>query len=149
MWCWILGTDQVTTTIEIAKRAKKVEAVDLSPEMLKKAQRKAEKAGVKNIQFLQSDGKSLQLEGSSVDLILLVAVYHEVGESEVVLKEFGRVLKPEGKLVIVEVIKKGLFSGAPVQDPDKLKAEIEAANFKLEKLLPYKNYGILFFIKKG
>ena len=136
-------------TIELAKKTKKVEAIDLSPEMLKKAQRKAEKAGVKNIEFLQSDGKSLQLEGSSVNVILLVTVYHEVGESEVVLKEFGRVLKPEGKLIIVEVIKKGIFPGAPVQDLDKLKAEIEVANFKLEKLLPYKNYGILFFIEKG
>lgn len=136
-------------TIELAKKAKKVVAVDLSSEMLKKAQRKAENAGLKNIEFLQSDGKSLQLEESSVNMILLVTVYHEVGESEVVLKEFGRVLKPEGKLVIVEIIKKGIFLGAPVQNPDKLKVEIEAVNLKLEKLLPYKSYGILFFTKKG
>ena len=71
-------------TIELAKNAKKVEAVDLSPEMLKNAQRKAEKAGMKNIEYLQSDGKSLQLESGSVDMILLVTVYHEVGENEVV-----------------------------------------------------------------
>jgi ubiquinone/menaquinone biosynthesis C-methylase UbiE len=136
-------------TIDLAKKAKKVIAVDLSLEMIRKAQRKAEKADMKNIEFLQSDGKSLQLDGGSVDLILLVTVYHEVGDNEVVLKEFGRVLKQEGKLVIVEVIKKGIFPGAPVQNPDKLKAEIEASNFKLEKLLPYKSYGILFFTKKG
>ena len=37
-------------TIELAKNAKKVEAVDLSPEMLKNAQRKAEKAGMKIVQ---------------------------------------------------------------------------------------------------
>jgi ubiquinone/menaquinone biosynthesis C-methylase UbiE len=136
-------------TIDLAKKAKKVIAVDLSPEMIKKALHKAEKAHMKNIEFLQSDGKSLQLEDGSVDLILLVTVYHEVGESEFVLKEFGRVLKQEGKLVIVEVIKKGIFPGAPVQNPDKLKAEIEASNFKLERLLPFKSYGILFFTKKG
>ncbi|MGD0449533.1 MAG: class I SAM-dependent methyltransferase [Candidatus Bathyarchaeia archaeon] len=136
-------------TIELAKKARKMVAVDLSSEMLKKAQRKAEKAGAKNIEFLQSDGKSLQLESSSVDIILLVTVYHEVDESEIVLKEFSRVLKQDGKLVIVENIKKGVFPGAPVQNPDKLKAEIEVLNFRLEKLSPYKNYGILFFTKKG
>jgi ubiquinone/menaquinone biosynthesis C-methylase UbiE len=136
-------------TIELAKKAKKVEAVDLSPEMLKKAQRKAEKSGVKNIEFLQSDGKSLQLEDGSVDMILLVTVYHEIGESEIVLKEFGRVLKQDGKLAIVEIIKKGFFPGAPVQNPETLKAEIEAASFKFEKMLPYKNYGLLFFAKKS
>jgi len=117
--------------------------------MLTKAQRKAKKSGVKNIEFLQSDGKHLELEGDSVDMILLVTVYHEVGESDVVLKEFGRVLKPKGRLVIVEIVKKGIFPEAPVQNPDKLKSEIEAENFKLEKLLPYKSYGVLFFIKNG
>ena len=90
-------------TIELAKKAKMVVAVDLSPEMLKKAQNKAAKARVKNIQFLQSEGKNLQLDDGSVDTILLVTVYHEVGESEAVLKEFGRILKPGGKLAIVEV----------------------------------------------
>ena len=136
-------------TIDLAKKAKKVVAVDISPEMLKKVQRKSEKANMKNIEFLQSDGKNLQLEDSLVDKILLVTVYHEVGDSEIVLKEFGRVLKQDGKLIIVENMKKGIFPGAPVQDPDKLKAEIEDVNFKLEKLLPYKNYGILFFAKKA
>ena len=136
-------------TIELAKKAKRVVAVDLSPEMLKKAQNKAEKAGVKNIQFLQSNGTNIQLEDSSVDMILLVTVYHEVGESEAVLKEFNRILKPEGKLIIVEVIKKGIFPGAPVQNPEALKKEIEAGNFKLEQMLPYKRYGIFFFTKKA
>jgi len=135
-------------TIELAKKAKRVVAVDLSSEMLKKARNKAEKAGVKNIQFLQSNGTNIQLDASSGDLILLVTVYHEVGESETVLKQFNRILKPEGKLIIVEVIKKGIFPGAPVQNPEALKAEIEAGNFKLEQMQPYKRYGVFFFTKK-
>ena len=136
-------------TIELAKKAKGVVAVDLSAEMLKKAQNKAEKAGVKNIQFLQSEGTNIQIEDSSIDLVLLVTVYHEVGKSEAVLKEFGRILRPEGKLIIVEVIKKGIFPGAPVQNPDALKVEIEANNFKLKQMLPYRSYGIFFFAKKA
>jgi ubiquinone/menaquinone biosynthesis C-methylase UbiE len=135
-------------TIELAKKAKRVVAVDLSSGMLKKAQNKADKAGVKNIQFLQSNGTNIQLEDSSVDIIFLVTVYHEVGESEAVLKEFNRILKPESKLIIVEVIKKGIFPGAPVQNPEALKAEIEAGNFKLKQMQPYKRYGVFFFTKK-
>ena len=136
-------------TVELSKKAKKVVAVDISPEMLKKVQNKSQKAGIKNIDFLQSDGKSLQLEDNSVDLILLVTVYHEVGDSEAVLKEFRRVLEREGKLVIVEVIKKGVFPSAPVQNPEALKAEIEAGDFKHEQTTPYKNYGVLFFTRKN
>jgi ubiquinone/menaquinone biosynthesis C-methylase UbiE len=136
-------------TIEIAKKAKAVIAIDISPAMLSKAQNKAAKAGTKNIQFLQSDGRKIQCPDGSVDKILLVTVYHEVGESETVLKEFLRILKPSGKIIIVEVVKKGIFPGAPVQNPETLKAEIEACNFKLQQMLPYKSYGILFFNKKA
>jgi ubiquinone/menaquinone biosynthesis C-methylase UbiE len=134
-------------TIELAKEAKSVVAVDLSPEMLKKAQRKAENAGVKNIRFLQSDGKTIQLNDNQVDLILLVTVFHEVSDSETVLKEFGRILKPTGKLAIVEVIKKGLFAFAHKQNPENLKAEVEAVNFKLQEMKPYKAYGVFLFTK--
>jgi hypothetical protein len=49
----------------------------------------------------------------------------------------------------VEVVKKGILPGAPVQNPETLKAEIEAGGFKLEQLLPYRGYGMLFFAKTG
>ncbi len=58
-----------------------------------------------------------------------MTVFHEVAESEFVLKEFARVLKPNGKLAIVEAIKKGIISGAPVQKPAALQVEIEAGGF--------------------
>jgi len=132
-------------TVELAKKAQKVVAVDLSPEMLKKAQNKVAKAGIKNVEFLQSNGTSIQLADSSVDLALLVTVFHEVGETKVVLGEFHRILKPNGRLVIVEVVKKGILPGAPVQNPQVLTQEVEAESFKLQQMLPYKNYGVFFF----
>ena len=52
-------------TIELTKKAKTVVAIDLSLEMLKKARNKAEEAGVKNIQFLQSNGTNIQLARAS------------------------------------------------------------------------------------
>ena len=134
-------------TVELAKKAKNVVAVDVSPEMLKKAQNKASKNHMKNIQFLQSDGKNLQIGGGTVDLIFLVTVFHEVGDSQTVLKEFGRVLKPTGKLAIVEVIKKATFAFAPIQNPEAIKAEVEGANFKFQEMKPYKACGIFIFTK--
>ena len=53
-------------TVELAKKAKSVFAVDVSSEMLKKAAHKAAKAGVDNIEFLQSNGKSIQVDDGSV-----------------------------------------------------------------------------------
>ncbi len=134
-------------TIELARKTKSVMAVDLSSEMLKKAQTKAEKSAIKNIKFVQSDGKSLQVEDGTVDMIFLVTVFHEVGDKQVVLREFGRVLKAEGKLVIVEVVRKGVLPGAPIQNPQAITAEVEKGKFKLEKMVPVKRYGIFFFNK--
>jgi SAM-dependent methyltransferase len=136
-------------TLELARRAQTVIAIDLSATMLQKAKNKAAKAGARNIRFLQSNGTSLQLENGKVDLILLVTVYHEVGDNETVLRQFRRILKPDGKLIIVEVIKEGSVHGAPVQDPEKLKAEIESAGFRLVEMQPYKKYGILRFTKQN
>jgi ubiquinone/menaquinone biosynthesis C-methylase UbiE len=96
---------------------------------------------------LRSDGKTIQLDDNQVDLILLVTVFHEVGDSETVLKEFSRVLRTTGKLAIVEVIKKGIFAFAPIQNPEALKAEVEAGNFKLQEMKPYKAYGVFVFTK--
>jgi len=132
---------------EISKRAKTVVAVDLSPEMLAKAKTKTSKAKVNNVQFLQSDGKNVQMAESSVDKILLVTVYHEVGENETVLREFLRILKADGKLVIVEVVRKGILPVGPIQNPQVLQSEIESNGFKLEQMLPYKLFGMFFFVK--
>lgn len=134
-------------TVELAKRAGKVVAVDLSEKMLQKAKQKVSKAGLGNTTFLQSDGTSIRLSGSFVDLILLVTVFHEIGDKPTVLKEFSRILGAKGRLVIVEVIKKGPFAFAPLQNPQTLQANVEAEGFKLQELQPYKSYGIFFFTK--
>jgi ubiquinone/menaquinone biosynthesis C-methylase UbiE len=134
-------------TIEIAKKAKSVYAIDLSTEMLEKARSKAVKAKIENIQFLQSDGRNIDLPENSVDKILLVTVFHEIGDTELVLKEFSRIMKPNARLIIAEVIKTSVVPGAPVQDPKMIKSEVESNNFGLEKMLPYKNFGLFFFKK--
>lgn len=43
-------------TLELARRAQTVIAIDLSAKMLQKAKNKAAKAGAQNIRFLQSNG---------------------------------------------------------------------------------------------
>ncbi len=134
-------------TIDLAKKVQTAIAVDLSSAMLKKAKKKATKSRTNNIRFLQSDGTSLNLNNATLDIVLLIKVYHEVGETKTVLNQFHRILKPAGKLVIVEMIKKGVFPGPPVQVPEVLQAEIEANNFKLQEMVPYKNYGVFFFEK--
>jgi SAM-dependent methyltransferase len=133
-------------TTELARRTKAVVAMDVSPEMLKKAKQKAGEAGVVNVRFVESDGRSLQLEDRSADLVLLVTVYHEIKEHAEALREFGRTIKPGGRLVIVERVKKGLLPGPPVQDPDALKVEVEGSGlFRLQRTLSCGGLGVMIF----
>jgi ubiquinone/menaquinone biosynthesis C-methylase UbiE len=135
-------------TLEIAKRANLAIAVDISSEMLRKAQNKTAKEGVMNIRFIQSDGKTIQVENETVDVVFLVTVYHEIQDPQTVLEEFSRVLKPNGRLIVVEVVEKSLLPGAPVQAPNAIKVEIEEPSFfKHEQTLTYKKSAVFFFSK--
>lgn len=49
----------------------------------------------------------------------------------------------------VSIKEKHIQHGARVQNPDKLKDEVEALGFKLEKLWSHKSYGILLFTKQN
>jgi ubiquinone/menaquinone biosynthesis C-methylase UbiE len=84
---------------EVAKNSKKVLAVDVSSGVIACAK---ELNNSDNISYYPSDGKSLSiLESSSIDLIYSFAVVQHLSEElfEETLREFFRVLKPQGKIV--------------------------------------------------
>ncbi len=126
-------------TIPLAKVAAKTMAVDASPRMLEKTAHYAEKNHVA-VELLKSDGTEISLADGSVDLILLVHVFHEVEQKPKVLKEFLRILQPAGRLVIVEKTSGGALSGMfgpPVIQPDEVIREMELGGFASGGTIPY------------
>ncbi len=107
-------------SVELARRAGETIGVDVSPAMLGKARRAAQKAGVR-LALQQSDGAHLPLASGSVDLILLAHVFHEIAEKRRALEEFERILKPDGRVAILERTRAGRFRrllpGPPVVRP--------------------------------
>lgn len=140
-------------TIEIARRAKKTIGVDISEEMLKKARRAAAKAGV-TIQFLESNGVSIELPSDSVDLILLVHVYHEIPDKEKALVEFRRILKNSGRVVIQERTRKSglsrILPAPPVVDVNKIVDQAREVGLDQAKIEPYRggNFASLVILRK-
>ncbi len=128
-------------TVEIARRAKKTIGVDISVEMLKKARRAAAKAGV-TIRFLESNGESIELPSDSVDLILLVYVFHELPDKEKALVEFRRILKSGGRVVIQERTRKSglsrILPGPPVTDVNKIVEQAREVGLKQERINHYR-----------
>jgi SAM-dependent methyltransferase len=80
----------------------KVYAVDIQPEMLSIIRGKMKAKGLKNIELIHNTPTELKLPAGSVDMILLVDVYHEFSHPHEMAEEMIKALKPGGRLAFVE-----------------------------------------------
>lgn len=80
----------------------KVLAVDVQPEMVSMMQTMVRQSGLAQIQPLLGAEDDVKLPASSVDLAIMVDVYHELAFPYEVLDSIVRALKPGGRLVFVE-----------------------------------------------
>jgi len=74
---------------------------DVSPEMLKVAQRRAQELGLTNVRFKQIDADtSIDIEAASIDGVLCRWGYMLMADPNNALRETRRVLKPRGRVVL-------------------------------------------------
>jgi ubiquinone/menaquinone biosynthesis C-methylase UbiE len=81
--------------------------VDLTPAMLEKARSRMGKLGLANYQVSLGDAYDLKFEDNQFDLLMNNYMFDLLPEKDfvVVLKEFERVLKPNGRIVLVNMTK--------------------------------------------
>jgi len=94
--------------LEILKRVDKtnvVSGVDLSRRMLDKTKRAVAKAGFTNVELHHADARSLPFDDASFDVLFNSYMLDLVPLAEIplVLAEFRRVLKDNGRLVLVNM----------------------------------------------
>lgn len=99
------------TLLEIVKKVERTNVVcgvDLSPKMLEKSRRLVSAAGYSNIDLREADARQLPFPDNTFD-----ALYNSymldlipLKDMPVVLGQFRRVLKPGGRLVLVNMSKK-------------------------------------------
>ena len=86
----------------LADTFRKVMAVDPVPEMLEVARSRCRAENIRNVIFRKGDLGRLPIQQGRVDLALAVLVLHHVPAPEDALRELGRIVKPGGRLLIVE-----------------------------------------------
>jgi SAM-dependent methyltransferase len=133
----------------------KVIGVDMTDEMINRAKITAIKHGYKNVEFRLGEIENLPVEDSTVDAIISNCVINLAPDKLAVFKEAYRVLKPEGRLMvsdlvtvgeIPEAVRKsfdawaGCIAGA-LEKADYLN-KIEQAGFKNVKVVAQKPYTI-------
>ena len=123
-------------TLPVAERVRpdgKVYALDIAPEMLEACRRRAEEQGLeKVIVTLQNGERELPLEDGSVDGAWLANVFHELEAPVEFLQEIRRILRPQGKLIVIDWKPIGMEMGPPLEHRVPLEAvrdALETAGF--------------------
>lgn len=82
----------------------RVIGVDMTPAMLAKARENAKKGGYTNVEFREGHIESLPVEDSSVDLVISNCVINLSPDKAKVFSEIQRVLKPDGRFFISDLV---------------------------------------------
>lgn len=80
----------------------KVVGIDFSEKMLEIAKKRLIKSGKKNITLKQMNVEDLEFKDDSFDYVIATCVFCSVPNPVKGLKEIRRVLKPKGKLILIE-----------------------------------------------
>ncbi len=97
----------------------KVIGVDMTAEMIEKAERNARAQQYENVEFRQGEIENLPLDNESVDVIISNCVINLSPDKPRVFREAFRVLKPGGKFIVADIVlTKDL--------PDSIKNSVEA-----------------------
>lgn len=96
-----LATGTGITAIAARERCAQVTAVDLTPELLAVARKKAEDAGFGDIDFREGDAEALPFGDASFDVVLSTCGHMFAPDQPKVAEELARVTRPGGRVVFL------------------------------------------------
>jgi ubiquinone/menaquinone biosynthesis C-methylase UbiE len=135
-----IGAGSGYMTVRLARRVGpegQVYANDLQPQMLALLQRRLTRERIANVTVVQGAVDDPRLPPASVDLELMVDVYHELSQPQAMLRRLREALKPGGRLVLLEYRKED--PSIPIRLEHKMtvaeaRMEVEAEGFTLSKV---------------
>jgi SAM-dependent methyltransferase len=134
-----VGAGSGYMTVKLSKKVGpqgKVYANDIQQGMLDLLNKRLVKSKITNVITVLGTQDDPRLPLEALDLIIMVDVYHELSQPQVILRKLRSSLKPGGRLVLLEYRKED--PDVPIRPEHKMsvadaKLELEAEGFKLTK----------------
>lgn len=100
-----LGAGEGLLSELLARRCKKVIAVDNSEKIVAFGAAKAKKNGLKNLEFRQGDLQNPPVEPNCVDLAILSQALHHAENPAAALRSAHKILKSGGQILVLDLLK--------------------------------------------
>jgi ubiquinone/menaquinone biosynthesis C-methylase UbiE len=131
----------------------KVIAEDIQEGMIQRLRKNVEDRKLHNVEIVLGTPTDPKLPANSLDLVLMVDVYHEFSEPVTMMKHIQNALKPNGRAVLVEFRKED--PTVPIQPLHKMsiqevRSELEPMGFRFQRsvdFLPWQHI-LIFTVSK-
>jgi ubiquinone/menaquinone biosynthesis C-methylase UbiE len=128
-------------SVRLARRvgpSGKVYANDVQPEMLALLKKKIADENLTNVETVLGTEGDPKLPKNTLDLIIMVDVYHELSQPQRMLRKLREALKPDGRLILLEFRKED--PRIPIRPEhkmsiDEVRTEVSAEGFRLDRVL--------------
>jgi ubiquinone/menaquinone biosynthesis C-methylase UbiE/DNA-binding transcriptional ArsR family regulator len=100
-----LGAGEGAFALLLAQQATKVIAVDTSAKMIEVGREQAQRHGVRNVEYRLGDMEEVPIDDGSVDLVFFSQSLHHALHPDRAVHEAWRILKPGGRVVILDLAK--------------------------------------------
>jgi len=127
------GFDAFLAARKVGKNGKVI-GVDLTPEMVKRANANAIKYQYHNVEFKLGDIENLPIETNSIDVIISNCVINLAPNKDKVFSESYRVLKERGRMFISDIVLNGELTREQKKDEELLTGCVSGALQKQDYL---------------
>jgi arsenite methyltransferase len=105
----------------------RVIGVDMTEDMVSQARANAARGGYTNVEFRLGEIESLPVEDSSIDLVISNCVLNLVPDKAQAFREIARVLKPGGRMMVSDIVRRGELPAWVLEDAEAYVACVAGA----------------------